>query len=67
MDVAQIRSGLGMTQAELAVALGVSPGHVGDIERRHRKLTIKLAAKLESLSGVGGIVDEVVAEKAQAA
>lgn len=63
MQIADIRSDLGLSQAMLAEKLGVSPGHIGDIERGHRKLTIELAAKLEALSGKSGIVAFVVAEK----
>lgn len=63
MDLAEIRTSLNLTQAALAARLGISPGHVGDLERGHRKLTIKLAAKLEEISQRPGIVDAVVSQK----
>lgn len=63
MQVSDIRTDMGLSQAALADKLGVSPGHIGDIERGHRKLTINLAAKLEALSGRDDIVAAVVAEK----
>lgn len=67
MDVTAIRTDMGLSQASLAEKLGVSPGHIGDIERGHRKLTIALASKLEALSGREGLVAAVVAEKTAAA
>lgn len=63
MDVASIRKDLNLTQAQFAQALGVSPGHVGDLERGHRRLSIKLAAKLEDLTHRRDIVSAVVAQK----
>lgn len=63
MQVAAIRKDLCLSQAAFAEKLGVSPGHIGDIERGHRKLTIELASRLEALSGRVGIVAAVVAEK----
>lgn len=67
MDIAEIRSSLGLTQAAFAARLGVSPGHVGDLERGHRKLTIKLAIRLEEISERPGIVDAVVSQRRDAA
>jgi transcriptional regulator with XRE-family HTH domain len=63
MDIAEIRAGLGLTQAAFAQRLGVSPGHVGDLERGHRRLTVELAAKIEEVSDRRGIVDFVVSQK----
>ncbi len=67
MDVTSLRKSLGLTQAEFAVRMGVSPGHVGDLERGHRRLSIPLAARLEELTGQQGLVAAVVAEKTKAA
>lgn len=67
MDVTALRKGLNLTQEQFAAALGVSPGHVGDLERGRRKLSIPLAAKLEKLADRPGIVAAVVAEKTGAA
>jgi putative transcriptional regulator len=63
MQLADVRTDLALSQAALAEKLGVSPGHIGDIERGHRKLTIKLALRLESIFGLTGIVAAVVAKK----
>lgn len=63
MDLPALRKRLDLTQAKLAERLGVSPGYVADIERGHRPLTLELAAKLERLSGEGGIVQAVVDER----
>jgi transcriptional regulator with XRE-family HTH domain len=63
MDLVQIRTDLNLTQAALAAKIGVSPGYVADIERGHRKLTIRVAALLEAACECKGLVDAVVAEK----
>lgn len=63
MDIPAIRADLKLTQAQLAQQLAISPGHMGDIERGHRKLTIKLAARLEEISQRDDIVSAVVAER----
>jgi len=61
--IAAIRKGHGLTQAELAVKLEISPGHVGDIERGARKPSLKLAAKMERVLETSGIVAAVIADK----
>lgn len=63
MDIASIRKGMKLSQAEFAEALGVSPGYVGHIETGVRKPSLKLAARIEELAGVQGVVAAVVAEK----
>lgn len=60
MDVDSIIESLDITPAELARRLGVSDGHVGDLKSGRRRLTLKVARKLELISGKTGIVDEVV-------
>lgn len=67
MDIAKIRDDVGLTQAQLAEQLGISPGHMGDIERGHRRLTIKLAAKMERVTKRKGIVKSVVDEQSSTA
>lgn len=67
MDVAAYRKSLNLTQAKFAEQLGVSPGHVGDLERGHRRLTIRLASKLEDLTKQSGIIAAVVAEQTKVA
>lgn len=67
MDIVSIRASLGLTQAQFAEALEVSPGHIGDLERGHRKLSLKVAARLERLAKLDGLVDEVLARKMDAA
>lgn len=63
MELVAIRIELGLTQAAFAEALGVSPGYIGDLERGHRKLSIAVAARLEKLAKIDGLVDAVVADK----
>lgn len=67
MDIAASRKAKGLTQASFAQALGISPGHVGDIERGWRKPSLKLARRMEEMLEVSGIVAAVVAEKTRAA
>lgn len=63
MDLTAIRKELGLTQAQFAALLGISNGYIGDIERDRRKVSLKLAAKLEEVTGRQGYVARVVAEK----
>lgn len=63
MELVTIRTELGLTQEVLAERLGVSPGHIGDLERGRRHLTLDLVSKLEKLAGRPGIVAAFVAEK----
>jgi len=63
MELVTIRTELGLTQEVLAEKLGVSPGHIGDLERGRRSMTLELAGKLEALAGKPGIVAAFVAEK----
>lgn len=67
MDIRSVRKGLNLTQAEFAARLGVSHKYVGHLETGVRKPSLKLAAKIEALSGVSGLVDARVAEKMGAA
>jgi transcriptional regulator with XRE-family HTH domain len=67
MDIATIRKGLGLTQAEFASRLGISEGYVGHLETGERKPSLKLASRIERESGVYGLVAAVVADKTQAA
>lgn len=67
MDLAAVRARHGWTQADLAGKLKCSPGHVGDIERGHRRLTVELAARLEQATGETGYVAVVAAEIAKRA
>lgn len=67
MDIASIRKALGLTQAEFAERLGVSVGYVGHLETGVRKPSLKLAAQIERLGGVSGLVEARVAEKTGAA
>lgn len=66
MDIGSLRRGMGLTQAEFAKELGVSMAYVGHLETGVRKPSIKLAAKIEKLTGVYGLVAARVAEKAAA-
>lgn len=53
----------GFSQQTFAEALGISPGHMGDIERGARRPSLGLAARMEAVLGMPGIVQAVVAEK----
>lgn len=65
--ISTLRKGKGLTQAQLADALEISPGHIGDLERGHRKPTVEMAAKMEAAMKVPGIVSAVVADKVERA
>lgn len=67
MELVTIRAELGMTQAAFAEALGVSPGYIGDLERGHRKLSLVVASRLETLTQRTGFVAAVVADKTERA
>lgn len=63
MDIASIRKGMDLTQAEFASRLGISHKYVGHLETGLRKPSLKLAAKIEAVSGRRGLVQQVVADK----
>lgn len=63
MNIATIRTGLGLTQAQFAGALGVSEDYIGHLEQGVRKPSIKLAARIERLANIVGLVDHVIAAK----
>ena len=63
MDTRERLNAIGMTSTELARALGVSDGHIADIRSGRRALTIEMAAKIEAISGVTGLVEGVAAER----
>ncbi len=46
----------GMTQAELAKDLGLSPAKINDIIKGRRKITPKMARKFAKVFGVGHVV-----------
>jgi plasmid maintenance system antidote protein VapI len=64
MDFNEIVSPLKLTPAELSRRLEVSDGHVHDLMSGRRKLSIKMAARLEKLAKRKGIVAAVAAAKA---
>lgn len=63
MDIASIRKGLNLSQAEFAAELGISHKYVSHLERGVRKPSLNLAARIERLGGVRGLVEARVAEK----
>jgi transcriptional regulator with XRE-family HTH domain len=67
MDIASLRKGLGLTQAEFAERIGTSMGYVGHLETGVRKPSLKLAARIERVTGAKGLIDSVAAEKKAAA
>jgi plasmid maintenance system antidote protein VapI len=60
MDFNSIIAPLDITPAELARRLEISDGHVWDLKGGRRKLSLKIAAKLEGVTGRTDIVAEVV-------
>jgi plasmid maintenance system antidote protein VapI len=61
MDVSALIDSVDMPLAELARRMGVSDGHVFDLKSGRRRLTVKMAAKLEAALERPGIVDDVLA------
>jgi plasmid maintenance system antidote protein VapI len=51
MDFNSIIAPLDITPAELARRLEISDGHVWDLKGGRRKLSLKIAAKLEGVTG----------------
>lgn len=66
MDVRALIDSLDVTPADLARRLGISDGHVFDIKSGRRRLTVELAARIETVTGRNGIVDAVVRERTAA-
>lgn len=54
--VKTIRTRLGLTQAQLGAALGVTQGNVGNYELRGQVITPPVAAKLIKVAGRRGLV-----------
>ena len=67
MDIASLRKDMNLTQAQFAAALKVSHKYIGHLETGLRTPSIKLAARIEVLTGRTGLVQAVVAEKTGAA
>jgi transcriptional regulator with XRE-family HTH domain len=63
MDVRAVRKSLNLTQAEFAERLGLSPAYIGHMENGRRHPSLQLAAKMEQLAGMSGLVAARVAEK----
>lgn len=63
MNVEAIRKELGLSPSDFARKLGVSPGHAADLRSTRRRPTLKIARKLEEMTGRTGLVDALVAEK----
>jgi plasmid maintenance system antidote protein VapI len=63
MGFNEIVSDLNLNPTELSRALGVSDGHVHDLKNGRRRISLKLAVKLEKLTKRRGIVAAVVAQK----
>jgi transcriptional regulator with XRE-family HTH domain len=66
MELVALRNSLNLTQAAFAEKLGVSPGYIGDLERGHRGLSLKVAARLDALTGKTNFVSQVVDRKTAA-
>jgi DNA-binding transcriptional regulator YiaG len=63
MDVKSLRKSLNLKQSEFAAQLGISEAYVGHMEQGRRRPSLKLAAKMERLARVEGLVASVVAEQ----
>lgn len=66
MDFNQIVAPLNLKNVELSQALGVSDGHIADLKVGRRKVSLKLAAKLEVLTRRTDIIGAIAAQKASA-
>jgi transcriptional regulator with XRE-family HTH domain len=51
MDIEAIRIELGLAPQEFVKALGVSKGYAGDLRSGRRKVSLRVARKLEALTG----------------
>ncbi|WP_431490937.1 hypothetical protein [Paraburkholderia fungorum] len=60
MDVPALLDSLEIKPAELARRVGVSDGHIWDLKSRRRRLTLKLAKKIEDATGVDGFIDAAI-------
>lgn len=67
MDVASLRKGLGLTQAEFAERVGSTAAYIGHLETGFRKPSLKLAMRIEEATKAKGFVAAVQAEKLEAA
>lgn len=67
MMFSEIVAPLNLTPTELSKRLGVSDGHVHDLLSGRRRLTIKVAARLEKVVKRKGIVAAVAAAEAERA
>jgi plasmid maintenance system antidote protein VapI len=63
MDINDIIRDLDITPTELARRIGVSDSYVFDLKSGRRKLTLRVASKLETLTKRKGIVAAVVKAK----
>lgn len=63
MDIASVRKRMGLSQESFAKALGISHKYVSHLETGVRDPSLKLAARIEALSGETGLVSARVAEK----
>lgn len=67
MDFNPIFDSLKLTPTQLSRRLGCSDGHIHDLLKGRRKLTINLALRLENEFGKAGIVEKVLAEQVRKA
>lgn len=63
MDIATVRKGLGLSQAEFAERVGAKESYISHLETGYRKPSLKLAKRIEERTGAKGLVDAVVADK----
>jgi len=65
MDFKLLQDRLSLSSADMARRLGVSDGYVADLRSGRRKLSLRLAAQLEELTGEP-VVASVLARKIEA-
>lgn len=65
MDFNHIVADLDLKSVDLSKALKVSDGHIADLKSGRRRLSLKMAARLEELTQRRDIVPAVAAEKAR--
>lgn len=64
MDIAKLIDEIAPTPAEAARKLGISDGHIHDLRKKRRRLTLRMAAKIEAVTGRRDVVQEVAADEA---
>jgi transcriptional regulator with XRE-family HTH domain len=67
MTITELRESLGLNGVEFARLISASPGQLHDWESGRQTLTVEKADQIERLTGMSGLVDEVVRERIEKA